>query len=165
MITIAALCLDIIGASLSEPHIVVLSRMSVQLVSVTSGVHLTYDRISKCKIVMLRRPPACLGQHAYKSPARQHRVESESLLRFTVYASATNYVATTDLQISAGGRDSLGNMGYSSQVQCSLIPSPTLCFWLLAVRTSLAVGQATKSWAWDSERGTTNLKLQLQDRQ
>ena len=63
---------------------------------------------------MLRCPPACLGQHAYKSPARQYRVEPAML-----YAGATNYVATTDLQRSAEGRDSLGVL---SQVQCSLIP-------------------------------------------
>ena len=77
----------------------------------------------------------------------------------TLYAGTTNYVATTDLQRSAGGR-----LGYSSQVQCSLVPSPTPSFSLFAVRTSLAVEQATKSWAWDWERGyrTTNLKLQLQ---
>ena len=55
-------------------------------------------------------------------------------------------------------------MGYSSRVQCSLVPSPTPSFWLLAVRTSLAVGQATKSWAWDRNEATSNLKLQLQDR-
>ena len=44
----------IIGASLSEPHIVVLSRMSVRPVGVcpTSGVCLAYDRISKWKIAL-----------------------------------------------------------------------------------------------------------------
>ena len=87
----------IIGASLSEPHIVVLSRMSDQLVSVTSGIHLTYDRISKCKIVMLRRPPACLGQHAYKSPARQHRVEPATLYSLRQCYKLRSYYRLADL--------------------------------------------------------------------
>ena len=82
-----------------------------------------------------------------------------------------NYVATTDLQGSAGGRDSLCNLGYSSQVQCSLVPSPTPNFCCLpyvyvACRTytSLAVGQATKSWAWDWERGYHELETAAADR-
>ena len=52
--------------------------------------------------------------------------------------------------------------GYSSQVQCSLVPSPTHSFSLLAIRTSLAVGQATKAGRGTGNEATTNLKLQLQ---
>ena len=51
--------------------------------------------------------------------ARQYRVKPAMF-----YAGATNYV----LQRSAGGRDSLGNLGYSSQVQCSLVHSPRSAF-------------------------------------
>ena len=45
----------VIGASLSEPHIVVLFRMSVRPSSWCLS-DLAYDCISKWKIVMLRRP-------------------------------------------------------------------------------------------------------------
>ena len=41
-------------------------------------------------------------------------------------------------------------------------PSPTPSFSLLAVRT---VGQATKSWAWDWERGYHELETAAADRQ
>ena len=100
--------------------------MSVRpVVSVTSGVHLTYDRISKCKNRNVAPPaPSDKGSkvtYAVRARladglgtrlSRPHDSTEWSLPRFTVYASATNYVATTDLQISAGGRDSLGNMAH-----------------------------------------------------
>ena len=71
------------------------------------------------------------------------------------YAGATNYV----LQRSAGGRDSLGNSGYSSQVQCSLVHSPPLSFSLLAVRR-LQYGKRRKAGRGTGNEATTNLKLQ-----
>ena len=78
--------------------------------------------------VLIRVQPTRVLIHvqlAYQN-ARQYRVKPAMF-----YAGATNYV----LQRSAGGRDSLGNLGYSSQVQCSLVhDSPTLSFSLLAVR-------------------------------
>ena len=71
------------------------------------------------------------------------------------YAGATNYV----LQRSAGGRNSLGNLGYSSQVQCSLVPSPTPSFSLLAVRR-LQYGKRRKAGRGTGNEATKNLKLQ-----
>ena len=82
----------IIGASLSEPHIVVLFRMSVHPVGVcpTSGVRLAYDRMSKWKIVMLRHPAGSptrvqVAQHN----ARQYT--ESSLLCFTPVLQTTYY--------------------------------------------------------------------------
>ena len=109
---------------------------------------LAYDRISKCNVA----PPARVLDQTRVQVART-TVPSQAC-----YALRRCYkLHTTDLQRSAGGRDSLGNLEYSSQVQCSLVPSPTPSFSLLAVRTSLAVGQATKSWAWDWERRLPSL--------
>ena len=148
----------IIGASLSEPHIhvVVLSRMSIRPVGVcpTSGVCLAYDRISKWKIVMLRRPLD--RQHAYKSSSIMHDSTESSLLRFTPVLQTTYYRL---VERSGGERDSLGNLGYSCQVQCSLVPSPTSSFSLLSVR-HLQYGKRRKAGRGTRNEATTNLKLQ-----
>ena len=149
----------LIGASLNEPHIVVLFRMSVrvsvQFVSSWMVSDLAYDRISKCKIVMLRRPPACLGQDAYKSPARPYRVEPAYALRWCYKLRSYYRLA----QVSWRERFSQGTpLRYS----VASFPRPTPSFSLLAVRT---VGQATKSWAWDWERGYHKLETAAADRQ
>ena len=96
-------------------------------------------------------------QLAYQN-ARQYRVKPAMF-----YAAWCYKLRTTDLQRSAGGRDSLGNLGYSSQVQCSLVHRLSHAQLFVACRTSLAVRQVMKSWAWDWERGYH--ELETADRQ
>ena len=116
--------------------------------------------ISKWKIVRLRRPPACWIDN----------MRTTRLPKRTTVPGQACYVLrwwyklrTTDLQRSAGGRDSLGNLGYSFQVQCSLVHRLSHAQPFVACRTLLAVRQVTKSWAWDWERGY--YELETADRQ
>ena len=127
-------------------------------VCLTSGVCLAYDRISKWKIVMLRRPLD--QQHAYKSSSIMHDSTESSLLRFTPVLQTTYYRLVENCRLRGQvERDSLGNLGYSCQVQCSLVPSPTSSFSLLSVRC-LQYGKRRKAGRGTRNEATMNLKLQ-----
>ena len=66
-----------------------LFRMSI---CPTSGVRLAYDRISKWKIIMLRRPSTCwIDNTRTCRPAIMHDSIESSLLRFTPVLQITYY--------------------------------------------------------------------------